>query len=242
MARMDTIEVNGRPMRVYVDVPAGGSRPGVIVMFHGPGLDHFIRSRVESLARHGFVAVAPDLFHRQPEDGSDPMTRVGRLLDREILADADATVEHLNDLREARVGSLAVLGFCMGGRCAYLLAGARPETWSAVVVFYGGNIMKPWGEGPSPFDLTERIACPMIGIFGADDTNPSPDDVKMIDGELTRHGKPHEFHVYDGAGHAFLNFSNEERYRPEQASDAWPKVIAFLDRQLGLDGSVASLP
>ena len=243
MARMDTIEVNGEPMRVYVDVPAGGgSRPGVIVMIHGPGLDHFIQTRVESLARRGYVAVAPDLFHRQPEDGSDTMTRVGRLLDREILVDADATVAHLNDLREARVGPLAVLGFCMGGRNAYLLAGARPETWSAVGVFYGGNIMKPWGEGPAPFDLTERIACPMIGIFGADDTNPSPDDVKMIDGELTRHRKHHEFHVYDGAGHAFLNFSNVERYRPEQAGDAWPKMIASLDRHLGRDRPVASLP
>jgi len=232
---MDTIQVNGQPMNVYVDVPAGGgARPGVLVMIHGPGLDHFIHAQVEDLARHGYAAAAPDLFHRQPpSDGSDMMARIGRLRDQEILADADAAIAHLKGLPDAQVGALAVLGFCMGGRHTYLLAGARPASWKAAGVFYGGNIMKPWGDGPSPFDLTDRIACPVLGLFGADDTNPSPDDVKTIDAALTEHGKPHEFHTYAGAGHAFLNFTSRERHRPEQAADAWAKMLAFLRRHLG---------
>ena len=60
-------------------------------------------------------------------------------------------------------------------------------------------------------------------------TNPSPDDGKRIDAELTRLGKPHTFHTYDGAGHAFLNFTNAERYRPDPARDAWAKALAFLE-------------
>jgi len=232
MARNETIHVAGQPMRVYLDVPAGGGpRPGVIVMIHGPGLDKFIETQVEDLARHGYVAAAPDLFHRQ-EPGGDMMARVGKLRDAEILADVDATLDHLQRLKDARVTSLAVLGFCMGGRNTYLCAGARPEKWNAAGVFYGGNIMKAWGEGPAPFDLTSRIACPIVGFFGADDTNPSPDDVKKIDAELTKHGKPHEFQMYEGAGHAFLNFMNPERHRPQQAADAWPKMLAFLDKHL----------
>ena len=82
------------------------------------------------------------------------------------------------------------------------------------------------------FDRTRDIACPVIGFFGRDDTNPSPADVDRIDAELTRHGKPHEFHRYDGAGHAFLNFANAERYRPDQAKDAWAKMLDFLDRHV----------
>jgi carboxymethylenebutenolidase len=234
MARMDTIPVNGLPMNVYVDAPAGGgARPGVVVMIHGPGLDRFIQTQVEDLARHGYAAAAPDLFHRQPDDGAETMARIGRLRDREIIADADAAVVHLRALPDAQVGALAVLGFCMGGRHTYLLAGARPGNWKAACVFYGGNIMKAWGDGPAPFDLTDQIACPMIGLFGADDANPSPDDVNKIDARLTEHGKPHEFHTYQGAGHAFVNFSNPERYRPEQAGDAWQKTLAFLRRHLG---------
>src|SRR5947208_1498802 len=111
--------------------------------------------------------------------------------------------------------------------------GAAPgAAWRAAGVFYGGNIMKPWGDTPTPFDLTREIACPLIGFFGAEDGNPPPDDVKKIDAELTKHGKPHEFHTYEGAGHAFLNFSNPERYREKQGADAWTKMLAFLDRHL----------
>jgi carboxymethylenebutenolidase len=233
MARWDTIQADGHPMRVYVDTPArGGAAPGVVVIQHGPGVDRFIEDRVEDLARHGYAAAAPDLYHRQPADGSDMMARMGRLRDREIVIDVDATIAHLRRLADVRVGDLAVLGFCMGGRVTYMLAGARPTVWRAAGVFYGGNIMKPWGDTPTPFDLTREIACPLIGFFGAEDGNPSPDDVKKIDAELTKHGKPHEFHTYEGAGHAFLNFSNPERYREKQAADAWPKMLAFLDRHL----------
>src|SRR5207244_5329773 len=109
-----------------------------------------------------------------------------------------------------------------------LFRSARPAAWRAAGVFYGGNIMKPWGEGPAPFDLTKAIAAPMIGFFGLDDTNPSPADVDTIDAELSRHGKAHEFHRYESAGHAFLNFTNAERYRPSQAKDAWEKMLTFL--------------
>jgi len=240
MARWDTIQVDGQPMRVYLDVPAGGGTvPGVVVIMHGPGLDRFVEDRVEDLARHGYAAIAPDLYHRQPADG-DMMTRVGRLRDGEILADADAAIAHLQRLPDARVRDLAVLGFCMGGRITYLLAGARPAAWQAAGVFYGGNIMKAWGEGPTPLSLTGQIACPVIGFFGLDDTNPSPGDVKTIDAELTAHGKRHEFHSYEGAGHAFLNFMNAERHRPKQGADAWEKMLAFLDAQLNRRAARAS--
>jgi len=220
-------------MRIYSKSPAGAAQaPGIVVIMHGPGLDKFIEDRVDDLAHHGYAAAAPDLYHRQPEDGTDMMARIGRLRDKEIIADADATIAHLRALKDVRVTDLAVLGFCMGGRISYLLAGARPAAWRAAGVFYGGNIMKPWGEGPAPFDLTGDITAPMIGFFGLDDTNPSPADVDKIDAELSRHGKTHEFHRYEGAGHAFLNFTNADRYRPSQAKDAWEKMLAFLGRHL----------
>jgi len=225
---MDTIAVAGHPMRVAI--AGDGGRPGVIVMIHGPGLDAFIEAQVDDLAAHGYLAAAPDVFHRQPDDGTDAMTKVGRLLDREIIADVDATVAHVQQLGAS---ALAVLGFCMGGRNTYLLAGSRPAQWKAAGVFYGGNIMKAWGDGPSPFERSADIACPMIGFFGAEDTNPSPADVAAIDAELARLGKPHQFHMYEGAGHAFRNFTNPQRHRPQQAADAWAKLLAFLERQLG---------
>jgi carboxymethylenebutenolidase len=220
-------------MRIYSRAPVDvAEAPGVVVIMHGPGLDKFVEDRVDALARHGYAAAAPDLYHRQPDDAADMMARIGRLRDAEIIADADAAVAHLRAMKETRVTDLAVLGFCMGGRITYLLAGARPAAWRAAGVFYGGNIMKAWGDGPTPLDLTKDIAAPMIGFFGQEDTNPSPADVDAIDAELSRHGKAHEFHRYEGAGHAFLNFTNAERYRASQAKDAWEKMLAFLGRHL----------
>ena len=231
MARWETIQVDGQPMRMYLDFPAGGGTlPAVIVIQHGPGVDRFIEDRVEKLARPGYLAAAPDLYHRQPPDG-DMMTRIGRLRDKEVIAEVNTTINHIQRLPDARVGSIGIIGFCMGGRVTYLMAGSNP-IFKAAGVFYGGNIMVQWGDGPSPFDLTRHISCPMAGFFGVDDTNPSPADVKKIGEELDRFKKPHEFHSYAGAGHAFLNFLNPNTYREQPAAAAWEQLLGFLEKTL----------
>jgi carboxymethylenebutenolidase len=99
-------------------------------------------------------------------------------------------------------------------------------------VFYGGNIMKAWGDGPTPFDLTPYVHCPIAGFFGNEDANPSPADVDRLSTQLDKYRKAHEFHRYDGAGHAFLNFGNPVTYREGPARDAWQKLIPFLQRHL----------
>ena len=100
-------------------------------------------------------------------------------------------------------------------------------------VTVGGNIFKPWGEGnPAPIGRAGGIACPVIGFFGNDDQNPSPDDVTQIGETLTRHGVAHSFHRYDGAGHAFQNFLSEAAYREATARDAQQKLLAFFAAEL----------
>ena len=91
--------------------------------------------------------------------------------------------------------------------------------------------MVPWGVGTAPFDRTAQIHCPLLGLFGEDDPNPSPADMRKLDAELTRHGKVHEFYSYPGAGHAFMN-SRGDRYRPDAAQDSWPKAMAFFAQHL----------
>jgi carboxymethylenebutenolidase len=91
--------------------------------------------------------------------------------------------------------------------------------------------MVPWGEGPSPFDRTAEIHCPLIGLFGEEDTNPSPADMRKLDAELTRLGKVHEFHSYPGANHAFMN-QHGNRYHAGADRDSWPKTLAFFEKHL----------
>ena len=118
------------------------------------------------------------------------------------------------------------------GRVAYLSAAANPD-FKAAVVYYGGNIMVPWGPNePSPYARTTEINCPILFHFGEEDDNPSPGDRVKLDTELTRHGKAHEFYTYPNAAHAFMNFTNPERYREAAAEASWPRTLEFLERYL----------
>ena len=245
MAQWDRIDVDASPMRLYVGMPSlGRAFPAVIVIHPGSGVDKFIEDRVENLAQQGYLAIAPDLYHRQTSaaagvssaaagvlDDGDMLTRIGRLRDPEVISDVNAAVNYARRLKDTQLGDVGIIGFCMGGRVAYLMAASKP-VFKAAGVFYGGNIMKPWGNGPTPFDLTPYIHCPIAGFFGAEDTNPSPEDVDRISAQLDRYRKAHEFHRYSEAGHAFLNFTNPATYREGPARDAWDKLIPFLQRTL----------
>ena len=230
-ARWDTTNVNGEAMRCYVSAPETVPAAAVIVVQHAGGVDEFVRRMSDRLAEAGFVAIAPDLYHREaPGTSDDPLTRMGRLRDDTIVQDVNAAVAHAKTLPEVDANRLGVTGFCMGGRVTYLMA-AKNRAFKAAVVCWGGNIMMPWGRGPAPFGLTGDIGCPVLGLFGEDDPNPNPADVAKIDAEMTRLGKAHEFHSYPGAGHAFLN-EDRPSYRPEAAADAWPRAIDWFRRHL----------
>src|SRR5262245_52117074 len=168
-----TLPVDGGEMRAYVSLPEGEPRPGVVVGMEGHGLDDFAVQMVDRLAGAGFAAIVPDLYHREDPNAADGTAgRYGRPQDGQVVRDVNAAIAYLRAKGSPKVG---ITGFCMGGRVAYLTA-AREPSLGAAVVFYGGNTMRPWGEGPSPFELTAQIGCPVLGLFGAEDANPSPED------------------------------------------------------------------
>ena len=230
--RWDTLSVDGSPMRCYLSTPEGpGPFPAVVVAQHAGGVDDFIETMTDRLAAAGYVGIAPELYHREDPNSSDnAFIHMGHLRDPNIVQDVNAAIEHLKTLSEVRSDRIGITGFCMGGRVAYLLATHNPDL-RAAVAFYAGNIMTPWGEGPAPFDRTDKIGCPLMGLFGEDDQNPNPADVAKLDAELNRLGKAHEFHSYPGAGHAFMS-EGRPSYRQQAAEDAWPKCVGWFDRYL----------
>ncbi len=116
-----------------------------------------------------------------------------------VIKDVNATVDFLRGQKSADVERVGIVGFCMGGRVAYLMAAANPM-FRVAVDFYGGDIFKAWSDGPLPFDRTAEIHCPIQGHFGETDKNPSPEEMRRLDAELTRLGKVHEFYYYPNAG------------------------------------------
>jgi carboxymethylenebutenolidase len=224
-----SIAAEGGKMDVMTGIPEGaGPFPTLVLAHHRWGLDAFTRSVVERLNANGFIAGAPNFYHRRPE-GEDTGESMKHLDDDTIIADIKATTTTLQALPQAKRGAEGIIGHCMGGRHSFLGATAHP--FKAAVMLYGGGVNLSRNGKPPILTRAASVTCPILGFFGKDDKNPSPTDMAAIDAELTRLGKKHEFHAYDGAGHAFQNFT-DERYREASSEDAWRRFLAFFRETL----------
>jgi carboxymethylenebutenolidase len=220
-------------MRMHLSLPAGsGPFPAMIVIQHQGGVDEFVEKMTVRLADAGYVAAAPDLYHRDGPDCKDDIaTRRSRLGDRRIITDVSSAVGFLQRHSAVNPNRLGIIGFCMGGRIVYLMAAAN-SIFNAAVAYYPGNTFRAWGRDlPSPFERTAELACPLQGHFGEDDKNPSPEDMAKLDAALTHFNRPHELFSYSNAGHAFMD-STKDSYRRHADDAAWPRTLDFLSRHL----------
>jgi len=237
-AKWIDIGVNASTMEGYLTQPEGeGSHPAVVVIQEIWGVNSHIQSVVDPLPSLGYVGLAPAMFHREGpmttglhEEMDTAIARMRNSTDADILADVNAAMAYLKAQSFVVGDKIGIVGFCYGGRVSYLAA-CNVSDLAASVVFYGGGIGNALGDGPSPLEQTANIGCPMLGLFGVEDANPTPDDVAKMDSKLTTHGKAHEFHSYDGAGHGF-HCETRASYRPEAAADAWGKAVAWFDQHL----------
>ena len=238
MYSKETAEVQGSTMEILIFEPEGdGPAPGVVVAQHIPiahtGLenDPWQLGVGERLAAAGYAAAIPFVFHWWPPE-AELVAKREAFRDDWAVADLDAAFAALT-AREAVDGNrIGIIGHCWGGRVAWLGACHNPD-YKAMVTCYGGRIKEPMADNATPpIELADRIACPVLGIFGNEDQNPSPADVDDLAAALSAAGVAHEFHRYDGAGHGFQTDTDPERYRQAQADDAWAKILAFLDRTL----------
>ncbi len=225
-----------------------GKVPGLIVIHHMPGWDEWTTEVVRKIAAHGYAAIAPHLFFRygpgSPDDVASRARPAGGASDDEVKGDVAAAMAYLRAQPDAS-GKVGVIGFCSGGRHAYLVACTLPGIDAAVDCWGGRVIVHDPAADLTPkrptevIKLTPSLSCPLLGIFGNDDKNPNRADVDRTEAELKGLGKTYEFHRYDGAGHGF--FSNDRpAYRPEQAVDGWQKVFAFFEKHLTASQSAAA--
>jgi carboxymethylenebutenolidase len=235
-----SILVDGQDMRAHMSQPdTTGKVPGVIVVMEAFGVNKHIQAVTDRLSREGYVAVAPVLYHRlgsnplfsyTGEDAEPRTQAMNSLRDTELARDLDTTMAYLKGHAQVRGDRLGVVGFCVGGRIAYLAATSCPGL-RAAVVYYGGRILIPFGEGPTPFERTANIQCPVMGNFGELDQNPTPDDVRTIEAELKKHGKVCDFKVYPGANHGF-NCDERPSYHAEASTDAWARTLGWFENYL----------
>jgi carboxymethylenebutenolidase len=229
-------------INAYLARPLGeGPFPGMVLVHHLPGWDEWYREAARTFAHHGFAALCPNLYfrsgHGTPEDVAAKVRGEGGIPDAQAVGDIAGAMRYLRSLPYLN-GKVGLFGTCSGGRHAYLAA-CLSSGFDAIVDCWGGRVVMDEAElsekSPvAPLDYTRDLDCPILGLFGEDDTSPSPAQVTIHEEALRAHGKTYEFHRYAGAGHGFF-YHNRPNYRQEQAVDGWDKVFGFLDRHLAAD-------
>ena len=241
--------------RVEIPLPGGGTaggylarptdgatRPGVVVFMEIFGINSHIRSVVERVAAEGYVALAPDFFHRTGpgiEVGYDDagfakgMELLNQLVSDEMVSDAQAAVDYLKGRSDVRGDRIGAMGFCIGGHIAYLAA--CEADIGAAASFYGGGIAAPegMGGGASTISRTGQIRGRILCLFGGKDGFIPLAQVEAIEAALKHAGTDHEVVVYPDAEHGFF-CDQRGAYQKAAADDAWERLKAlFADKLAG---------
>lgn len=202
----------------------GDDQPSVVVLHHMPGYDRASKEIARTFAVYGYATLMPNLHHRyapgaKATDAAAAARDAGGVPDEQCLGDAQGAIDLLRARPEAN-GRVGVIGYCSGGRQSFMVACTLDV--DAAVDCYGGR---------ADIGLAPELRCPLLGLFGAEDRSPSPDDVAAMAKALEAAGKTFDFHSYDGAGHAFFSVDRPS-YHLEAAKDGWKQIWTFFGEHL----------
>lgn len=209
----------------YLASPSEKIAPGVVVIQEWWGLVDHIKDVCDRLAANGFYALAPDLYHgtvaREPDEAGKAMMAM------ELPTAAKDMSGAVTELVSRSGGSsVGVVGFCMGGALALVLAADRSDAVSAVAPFYG---VVSW---PSPGPDFENISASVQGHYAEHDDSASPEASRALESRLKSMGKDVEFFIYPGTHHAFFNDTRPEVYDSQSAKQAWDRLLPFLKENI----------
>lgn len=208
--------------------PVKERRPAVILVQEWWGLNDHMKDVARRLAKEGYVVLVPDLFSRLGNRVTTDANEAGKLMNAlqqtDGLKDLQASVAFLKTAPEVDAAKIGVMGFCMGGSYALMLP-CVSEDVKAAVPFYG--------QIPNPDTPLQKLACPILYIYGEEDGWITKTDVQRLANALKKYNKPGEIKTYPGASHAFFNDTRKEVYKPAEANDAWSRAVAFFRQHLG---------
>lgn len=231
----------GGTMGGYLARPEGNDTlPGVLVFMEIFGVNEHIRDVTERIAAEGYVALAPDYFHRTGpgieldyDDAgmAEGMKHLGQLEADTMISDAKDAIAFLRARSDVKGASIGAMGFCIGGHMTYLTACETDV--KAAAAYYGGGIAAPTGPGggPSTVSRSNKISGKLICYFGGQDAMIPQDQVATIQQALEATGGAHEVIVYPDADHGF-NCDRRASYNEASAKDAWARTVALFKSEL----------
>ncbi len=230
-----TLKVDdGTEMDAYVSKPQGGNagavKGGVIVLQEAFGVNDYIRRVADRIAAEGYLVIAPELFHRtssgfSPVDApmEEVMPLIQALKNEEIESDVRATREWL--VAQEGVGeNIGIIGFCMGGRSAYIANSSGME-FKAAISLYGGGIS-------DMLDRVPKLSAPMLFFWGGADVRIPREMWSKIPAAMDEAGKAHVDVEFSGAQHAYLT-DDRASYDKNASELTWPMILNFFKQKLG---------
>ena len=193
------------------------------------GLNPQIKGMTDRLAKDGFVALAPDLYHgdlatHQEFDKAERL--MNQHLPQQAAKDMNVAIDFLSQSEYITNPAIGVIGFCMGGMLSFMIAANRGDVVKAVVPFYGF----PQGEGEPDWRQMQAV---VRGHMAKNDDYFSSEAAKKLEEKLLSMGKDVHFHFHE-AGHAFMNEENPlNTYDPEISKKTWSDMVSFLKKTLG---------
>lgn len=232
------VRIGSYTMPVYEARPATGTgHPIVVCISEIWGVHEYIKDTARRFAKAGFHAVAPELFKR--EGGVAHLTNTQEILKivfnvprEQLLGDVAAAVNWAKQRPGARADRVGVTGWCWGGGMTIQAAATNPDMKAAVAWY--GPIARPYKTASGQvtgFDVAKDIKIPFLGLYGAEDQNPPPADVRKLEALLKAHNPNVEMVIYPNAGHAF-HADYRPSYRAEAATDGWRRCVAWFDKYL----------
>jgi carboxymethylenebutenolidase len=218
---------DGTKFRAYLAGASGGDA-GVVIAPDVRGLHAFYEELAERFASAGVHAIAFDYFGRtagteRRTDDFDYMPHVRQTTPKGVSADIAASRAHLE--KETKAHRTFVLGFCFGGRIAFL-SSAETSGLAGVVGFYGRLSKRENDPWPVPAEEAGRMRAPVLGLFGGDDPGIPPTDIAAFDNALRAAKLPHDIHTYAGAPHSFFDRTFNEH--KAECDDAWRRALALM--------------
>lgn len=215
----------------YLALPPGVPGIGVVVMMEAYGLNAYVKGVCERFARAGYMALAPDVYHGAVFDYTErerAMAHVDELDDDSAMRDVGGTLDALV-AQGARDGRLAIVGFCMGGRLAFLANAVHGTRLAASVSFYGGGIapLQPRGARRPLLDRVPELKAPQLLIYGTKDAAIASDEHARLAQALTDANRRYTLALLPDAGHAFATVDRDS-YVPDAAEAAWRITFSFL--------------
>lgn len=232
---------DGATMPAYLARPeSGGAAPAVIVWMEIFGVNDHIQDVTRRVAAEGYVALAPNFFHRTAPDLNldyneagfgEGFKHLGSLTADQMISDARGAVDFLRGRSDVVGDKIGAMGFCIGGHMTYLTA--CETDIAAAASYYGGGIAAPEGPGGAAATLsrTGQISGTINCYFGAKDALIPADQVEAIKASLAAAGTDHEIQIYEEADHGF-HCDQRETYHEASAKDAWEKTKALFASKL----------